>query len=83
MPHDTERDYFRLGGHEKLEILPSGIILQEYQLIKNVIKNYRTWQKRKHDIAQLQALTDRDLADIGIRRYDIERVVYGMKAPRD
>ena len=52
-------------------------------MIKNVLKKYHTWQKRKNDIAQLQALTDRDLADIGIRRYDIERVVDGIQSPRD
>jgi uncharacterized protein YjiS (DUF1127 family) len=34
-------------------------------------------QQNKRAISELHAMTDRDLADMGISRYDIERVVIG------
>lgn len=37
---------------------------------------FRKWRKRRAAIAELHALDDRQLADIGIGRSEIELVVY-------
>ena len=34
-------------------------------------------QQRARDLAALYAMSDRDLADIGISRHDIKRAFYG------
>jgi uncharacterized protein YjiS (DUF1127 family) len=38
---------------------------------------YLTWRLQQTAIAQLKALSDRDLKDIGVRRCEIESVVKG------
>jgi uncharacterized protein YjiS (DUF1127 family) len=53
-------------------------------MICRFVKKYRNWTKKKADIAALEALTDRDLADIGVRRWDIEAAVTrGLARDRD
>ncbi len=47
-------------------------------MIRNALKKYHTWRKRRDEIATLRALTDRDLADIGVNRWDIENIVDGL-----
>lgn len=43
-----------------------------FETLKKRVVRYKT---NKSAIRELHSLTDRDLADIGIKRYDIERVV--------
>jgi uncharacterized protein YjiS (DUF1127 family) len=38
---------------------------------------YLTWRLQQTAIAQLKALSDRDLKDIGVRRCEIESAVKG------
>jgi uncharacterized protein YjiS (DUF1127 family) len=40
-------------------------------------RTYRNWRARKRGIAELRALDDRHLKDIGLRRGEIESVIYG------
>jgi uncharacterized protein YjiS (DUF1127 family) len=43
--------------------------------VKAVKSKVSTFFRRRAAIAQLERMTDRELADIGINRYDIKRVV--------
>lgn len=43
-------------------------------MLANIVKKYRAWTHHKKTYAELSALSDRDLADIGIKRYDIARI---------
>ena len=43
---------------------------------------FSQWRKRHKAYAELTALDDRTLADIGIRRSEIAGIVYGNPAPR-
>lgn len=51
-------------------------------LRKGVLERYLRRRRRRLAIAELQALDDRLLADIGLRRNDIERAVDGLLARR-
>jgi uncharacterized protein YjiS (DUF1127 family) len=46
-----------------------------------IADRYRNWRERERAYAELSALDDRTLADIGIRRSEIEYVVSGAYAP--
>jgi uncharacterized protein YjiS (DUF1127 family) len=35
---------------------------------------YSNWQRYKRTVSELESLTDRDLADLGIARSDIQRL---------
>ena len=48
-----------------------------------VIDFFRAWQKRSQTSYQLGRMSDRDLADIGITRGDIDAVVRGQYARDD
>lgn len=50
---------------------------------RSILEPYARRRRRKIAIAQLQALDDRLLADIGVRRNDIERTVDRLLARRD
>lgn len=43
---------------------------------KRYINYLRTWRAHRKVIKELNGLTDKDLADIGIRRSDIDRLVW-------
>jgi uncharacterized protein YjiS (DUF1127 family) len=43
----------------------------------SLLENFRSWRERRAAEAELNALSDRNLADIGLRREDIPRVVRG------
>jgi uncharacterized protein YjiS (DUF1127 family) len=45
------------------------------KLLSEKIKN---WQRKREAIRELSKLSDRDLADLGINRADIESVVNGQ-----
>jgi len=46
----------------------------------NIFRRYfnflRTWRLHRDAIKQLNKMTDRELRDIGINRYDIDRMVW-------
>lgn len=44
-------------------------------MFKNTVTRFRRWKKAQQGIRELRSMTDKDLADIGISRYDIERIV--------
>jgi uncharacterized protein YjiS (DUF1127 family) len=44
-------------------------------IINMLLRGYRAWQRREAMRRELMHLTDRELADIGISRSDIERIV--------
>jgi len=48
--------------------------------LRNTAQAVRTWNKRRLAIRELHALSDRQLADIGLIRGDIESVVDKMLA---
>jgi uncharacterized protein YjiS (DUF1127 family) len=37
-------------------------------------QRYRRWQRYRRTLGELELMTDRDLADLGISRYDIRRI---------
>ena len=45
----------------------------------NMIESIRRWRTRNAAIATLSRMDDRRLADIGITRSDIARIVVGIK----
>lgn len=52
-------------------------------MIRKYFTRYRRWAQTRAEIEQLQSLSDRELCDIGIRRYDIERIVTELKSAKD
>ena len=42
---------------------------------KTIAEKLQAWRKYREAVRELSALTDRELADIGIRRGDIEYIV--------
>ena len=46
-----------------------------FSLLSDVIFGHSRSREQSRAIRDLKAMTDKDLADIGINRYDIERVV--------
>ena len=41
-----------------------------------VVDNYRRWRRYRRTVSELEALTTRELDDLGISRYDIQRVAW-------
>ena len=46
------------------------------QLFGRIAERYNDWRERERAFAELSALDDRTLADLGLRRSDIPFVVY-------
>ena len=44
-------------------------------ILSTLFRRYRAWKRRELERRELIQLTDRELADIGISRLDIDRVV--------
>lgn len=44
--------------------------------IRRYINYLRTWRLHRETIKQLNALSDRDLEDIGISRWQIDRLIW-------
>jgi uncharacterized protein YjiS (DUF1127 family) len=40
------------------------------------------WRRRRETVAELRAMTDRELLDMGISRWDIERIANHASQPR-
>ena len=40
----------------------------------NLIRSYRNWRRVRETVSELNRLSNRELADLGIHRGDIERV---------
>ena len=49
--------------------------------MKNIARKYKAWrterQRRRQLIRELDAMTDRDLLDLGFSRYDFEAIING------
>jgi len=45
-------------------------------LFGGLVRRFNTWRERERAFAELNALDDRTLADLGLRRADIPFVVY-------
>ena len=41
----------------------------------NIVSKIKTWRKEQDTIRELRALSDKDLEDIGVNRYDIKEIV--------
>lgn len=46
-------------------------------MVRKFIKRIKKWSEKRETMAQLSAMSDRDLADIGIKRWQIEEVAAG------
>ena len=44
-------------------------------MFRKMHAKFRRWKKIQEGVRELNAMSDRDLADIGVSRYDIERLV--------
>jgi len=42
--------------------------------IPRLSSRYRRWQRYRHTLSELEMMTDRDLSDLGISRFDIRRI---------
>mgnify|MGYP001181000387 CR=1 FL=1 len=40
----------------------------------NLVRNFTQWRRFRSTVNELSRLTDRELTDLGITRFDIERV---------
>ena len=45
-------------------------------MIATIVRFFREWRRYNVSLRELQALGDRELADIGISRSDIQRVAW-------
>jgi len=50
-------------------------------LLNSVREAFADWRRREHAYAELMALDDHSLADIGIRRSDIRAICEGSHRP--
>ena len=46
-------------------------------LRRPVVQRFQDWRRRRHELAELMRLDDRDLADLGIARGDFSAIVAG------
>ena len=51
-------------------------------LIASIVERFNTWRERERAFSELNALDDRTLADLGLRRSDIPSVIYGKPQQR-
>lgn len=64
-------------------LVPDSIIAQAVRGARQLAAALTRWRDRRKAIAQLRAMTDAQLRDIGIRRSEVDSVVrYGSTAPR-
>jgi uncharacterized protein YjiS (DUF1127 family) len=61
---------------------PRKIGLAAWRVLADGWTAYRRRRQRRQAVAELRALDDRELKDIGLRRGEIEWVVYGPDATR-
>lgn len=47
---------------------------EETDMIMKMIRNIEVWLKQNRTVRELDSLTDRELVDIGISRYDIHSI---------
>jgi uncharacterized protein YjiS (DUF1127 family) len=45
-------------------------------MFTSIVRHYEAWRRHEAVRRELSQLTDRELADIGITRSDIERIAY-------
>lgn len=58
------------------DTLSGPVAAPEIGLVERYAAKFRKWRSRQAAIAQLHAMEDRQLQDIGINRSEIESVVY-------
>lgn len=46
-------------------------------IVTSVLAKLRNWKRYRETVRELSRLSDRDLADLGISRYDIDAVARG------
>ncbi len=51
-------------------------------MIANLVRFIREWQRYNRSVTELSRLGDRELADIGISRSDIQRVAWSYSHHR-
>jgi uncharacterized protein YjiS (DUF1127 family) len=49
-------------------------------IVTLVLAKLRTWKRCRDTVRELSRLSDRDLADLGISRFDIDSVARGTAA---
>jgi len=65
--------FLREASHERPAFPSRRSLLQDF------IEALKTRHRRRRAIADLQALSDRSLTDIGIDRSEIDSVVFGLR----
>ena len=50
-----------------------------FNFFSNLIASIQFYFQARKDFNQLNAMTDKELADIGISRYDIGRITFGKQ----
>ena len=50
-------------------------------MFANLVRLIRQWKRYNHSLTELSRLGDRELADIGISRFDIHRVAWNATHP--
>ena len=51
-------------------------------MLTNIVRLIRAWKRYNRSLNELNRLGDRELADIGISRSDIQRVAWGAAQQR-
>ncbi|MEJ2374232.1 MAG: DUF1127 domain-containing protein [Pseudolabrys sp.] len=51
-------------------------------MLASIIRFFREWRRYQRSLSELNRLGDRELADIGISRSDIQRVAWGAAHQR-
>lgn len=51
-------------------------------MLSNIVRLIRAWKRYNRSLNELNRLGDRELADIGISRSDIQRVAWGAAQQR-
>jgi uncharacterized protein YjiS (DUF1127 family) len=79
MMHATTATEPIAGGHVRRAVQRE-TMLALWRLVTSFVAGaasaFLDWRRRKHAITELHDLSDRMLSDIGIKRYDIERIVW-------
>jgi len=47
-----------------------------YQMLASIIRLFRAWRRYRDAVQELSYLSDRDLADIGVNRSEIQRLAW-------
>ncbi|MFC0384785.1 DUF1127 domain-containing protein [Muricoccus vinaceus] len=74
LPAISQQELLRQANEARNAVITSGL--------QRMVAGFAAWMQRRRAEAELQSLTDRELADIGINRAEIRFILDGRAPPR-